>query len=330
MGLLKRDRSPAGLATIFCAVLVLISINACSNPDETPESTREARSWSEGKLVALNGTDLYVREMGSGEPIIIIHGGPVLEHGYLLPHLEKMADSHRLIFFDQRLSGRSSSEVAEGDITFAKFLGDIDAVREHVGDSTAHIMGHSWGGLLAMMYAAKYPERTRSLILISPMPASWDDWQDENERLAALAFEEDLADRRRVMESEAFEKNLASAFEELYRISFRSQFHDRSKVDALSFYVPDDLSVRSQRFAALMPELEGYDLYESLRSLLIPTLLVYGAAEPAASLSGLKIRDAIPNVTLAIIPDAGHFSFVESPEDFHAVINRFFGTETER
>jgi proline iminopeptidase len=249
----------------------------------------------------------------------------VLEHGYLLPHLNKLAETHRLILFDQRLSGRSSADVPAEDVTFEKFLGDIDAVREYAGESSVHVMGHSWGGLLAMMYASSYPEQTRSLILVSPMPGSWDDWQEENARLASLTPEQDAVDRNRVMDSEAFAQQEISAFEELYRISFRSQFHDRSKVDGLTFYIAPDLNERSRRFGALMPQLQGYNLYESLSTITAPTLLMYGAAEPAGSMSGLKIRNAIDGAIFSIIPDAGHFSFVESPDEFNDVLSRFLG-----
>ena len=319
-------------ATAVCLLLLSVLVSAgCSRTGESDavrvgdETKVEESVAGSGKLVPLNGTDLFVREMGQGETILVIHGGPVLEHGYLLPHLNKLAETNRLILFDQRLSGRSSADVPVEDVTFEKFLGDIDAVRVYAGEESVHVMGHSWGGLLAMMYATTFPEQTRSLILVSPMPASWNDWQEESMRLASLALEQDAIDRERVMQSEAFAQQEISAFEELYEISFRGQFHDRSKVDQLTFYIPPDLNERSRRFGALMPQFQDYNLYESLATISAPTLVMYGAAEPAASMSGLKIRDAIDGAVFSIIPDAGHFSFVEAPDEFNDVLQQFLG-----
>ena len=59
-------------------------------------------------LLPVNGTELFVHRIGGGEPIVGVHGGPVLEHGYFLPHFERLAADFELIFFDQRLSGRSA------------------------------------------------------------------------------------------------------------------------------------------------------------------------------------------------------------------------------
>ena len=84
----------------YLFVVAVVVLTACN--ESAP------RNEAQGGLLSLNGTKLYVKTMGSGEPIIVIHGGPVLEHGYLLPHLEPLSRDYRLIFFDQRLSGRSS------------------------------------------------------------------------------------------------------------------------------------------------------------------------------------------------------------------------------
>ena len=177
-------------------VVAVIVLTACN--ESAP------RNEAKGGLLSLNGTELYVKTMGSGESIIVIHGGPVLEHGYLLPHLEPLSRDYRLIFFDQRLSGRSSAELDSTEVRMENFVEDIEAVRSYFGLERVHVMGHSWGGLLAMKYALEYPERLNSLVLLNSMPASSALWQEEEAILASRADPEDASDREELVSSEAY------------------------------------------------------------------------------------------------------------------------------
>ncbi len=298
-------------------VVAVVVLTACN--ESAP------RNEAQGGLLSLNGTELYVKTMGSGEPIIVIHGGPVLEHGYLLPHLEPLSRDYRLIFFDQRLSGRSSAELDSTDVRMENFVEDIEAVRSYFGLERVHVMGHSWGGLLAMKYALEYPERLNSLVLLNSMPASSALWQEEEAILASRADPEDASDREEVVSSEAYANDEPDAFEALYRISFRKQFHDPALVDSLHFYIAPDLRERSRRFGAIMQDMVDYDLHEDLRSLKVAVLLLYGADEPAVELSGARILETLENGRLVVIPRAGHFPFVEQPDRFLSEVRRFLG-----
>jgi len=311
-----RSLSRLGHGRQVAAVLVfLLLLSACQNPQFPP--------LSEGELVPINGTELFVRTLGQGDPVIVVHGGPVLEHGYLFKHLQPLAEAVHLIYYDQRLSGRSSPDVDSSEVTMANFVEDIEAIRRHFGLRRIHLMGHSWGGLIAMNYAITHGKELQSLILMNSMPASWEVWQEENKRLAALADPADAEDMNRVLSSEAYARKEVSAFEELYRISFRAQFYDRRLVDSLSFYIAPDLDERRIKFGALMPELVNFDIHEELSSVTAPTLILYGAAELAASLSGQRLRLSIPDSKLIIIPNSGHFPFVEMPGAFQTTVLSF-------
>ena len=80
----------------------------------------------ESGLRNINGTELFVKTMGKGEPILIVHGGPGLSHDYYLPHLDTLAQDHQLIFYDQRVSGASSMNVDSSNITLDAFIKDIE------------------------------------------------------------------------------------------------------------------------------------------------------------------------------------------------------------
>src|SRR5437016_7055319 len=110
----------------------------------------------------LPGVRLFYRSMGRGEPVLFLHGGPGLPHGYLLPWMEPLARSHRLVFFDQRGVGRSDKP-EHGSYGVADIAQDVDALRRSLRLGKVHLFGFSWGGALALEVAIRYPGSLRSL-----------------------------------------------------------------------------------------------------------------------------------------------------------------------
>ncbi len=127
---------------------------------------------------------LYVRELGRGLPIVVVHGGPDFDHEYLLPDLDRLASRFHLIYYDQRGRGRSFSGEPPGRVTIASETEDLDRVREWTTHARIAVLGHSWGGLLALEYAIRHPDRVSHLILLNPAPVSHQD---------ALTFRRSLA-----------------------------------------------------------------------------------------------------------------------------------------
>ena len=106
---------------------------------------------------------LFCREVGEGPPIVVVHGGPDFDHCYFLPELDRLADSFRLVYYDQRGRGRSADGVRAEDVTLGSEIDDLDRVRSHFGLESIAVLGHSWGGVLAMEYAVRHPERVSQL-----------------------------------------------------------------------------------------------------------------------------------------------------------------------
>jgi proline-specific peptidase len=122
--------------------------------------------------VPIPGRQLYFREIGDGPPLVILHGGPDFNHSYLLPEMDRLASAFRLIYYDQRGRGRSSAGVDVDDVTIDSEVDDLDRLRQHFGLSEIALLGHSWGGLLAMEFITRHPDRVSHLILMNSAPAS--------------------------------------------------------------------------------------------------------------------------------------------------------------
>lgn len=297
---------------IILILLSIVLIVAGCNQKENKEGHK-----------SINGTEIYYKRMGAGEPLVVIHGGPVLDHSYLLPYLEPLADQNELIFFDQRLSGRSSADVDSSEVTLNNMIEDIEELRKALDLDKIHILGHSWGGLLAMKYAIKYPDNMRKLALSNPMPASAGLWQQEQIELSKRMTAADRKARQEVLNSEAYKANSSEAIEKLLLLSFENQFHDTTFIDSLDLFIPDDYKKRSRKFGYLMTDLRKYDLHSQLSELKVPTLVIYGADEPAADLSGKKLDKIMPDSKLKIIEESGHFPFIEKSDSFLSSIRNF-------
>jgi len=305
--------------SFFYTPLLLLFILICTGGCEQPDQKITAR---EG-LAEINGTELYFKRIGEGEPVVVLHGGPVLEHGYLVPYLEPLADRYELIFFDQRLSGRSSADLDSTEVRLSEFVEDIEGLRRRMDLDKIHLLGHSWGGFLAMNYALKYPSSLRSLVLLNSMPASSELWRKEEKILARGITRENRLQRQAIISSSRFQRDNSEAVEQLLKLFYRNQFRDPSLADSLDFDLPDNYAERGKRFGYVMQDIENYDLHPDLASVETPALLLYGSIEPSAAASGPKIRESMPNSELVIIEDTGHFPFIEKPDIFLTELRAF-------
>ena len=129
------------------------------------------------KAISRLGTRSCIPEVGQGTAIIVLHGGPDFDHSYLVPDLDRLSDSFHLIYHDQRGRGRSADRVQPEDVTLASDIADIEKVRQYFHLDSVVLLGHSWGTVLALEYALRYPQRVSRKILLNPAPASTQDYK---------------------------------------------------------------------------------------------------------------------------------------------------------
>src|ERR1700722_11609704 len=150
--------------SILAALLLFTVIVAASFAQDDHPLSQHRQGF-----VAIADGSLYYNEIGRGIPIIIVHGGPgVLDQGYLQTQLLQLAAEHRLIFYDQRGSGKSlNTKLDEKHINIDQFVKDLEALRTSLGLEKFILMGHSWGGLLAMQYAIAHQDHLLGLVLLN-------------------------------------------------------------------------------------------------------------------------------------------------------------------
>ena len=311
------------------AMLFLAIVIVCAGAGTHREHVRPRES-----RIPVQGARLYCREVGSGVPIIVLHGGPDFDISYLLPELDRLSDKFHLIYYDQRGRGRSADHVKPEDVTLKSELADLDEVREHFHLDKVVLLGHSWGTVLALEYALRHPERVSRLVLMDPAPASAADVNRfRKERVEKWPVLMEL--RKAIADTTAYKDADPEAVVAYYRVHFKpalarpedyeklilrmqARFIEQGKDGILKSRAVEDRLV-NETWASP----NGYDLHPKLKDLNIPTLVITGDHDffPFAA---EHIAQAIPGARLVTLKDCGHFPYLECPAPLREQIDAFF------
>lgn len=281
--------------------------------------------------VALDHARLYYREIGYGQPVLVLHGGPDFDHCYLLPELDLLARSLRLIYYDQRGRGLSGEGVQPDEVSLQSELADLDAVRAHFQVERVALLGHSWGGLLALEYALHYPHRVSHLLLMNSAPVSHADlvtFREERLRTAR----EDVEQLQVLATTDAYQAGDLEEDAAYYRIHFRAAFRHKEQCEQLVARLRTNqtpagiLKARAieQRLYEQTWLRADYNLANGLPQLDVPTLVLHGEKDFIPLACVASIAQALPRARLVVLPDCGHFSYLEAPAVVQQALSTFF------
>jgi proline iminopeptidase len=282
--------------------------------------------------VVVDRARLYTRVVGTGRPILVLHGGPDFDHHYLLPEMDRLADSFRLIYYDQRGRGRSADGVRPEDVSIASEVEDVDRVRCHFGLESVALLGHSWGGVLAMEYATRHPERVSHLILMNTAPASGDDCQVLRQHLARLRPAGDVEQMQTLAASDRFRAGDLDVEAEYYRIHFRPALGSPERLEDVLGRLRTHFTAESVLVARAIEHrlydetwmTAGYNLIPRLQALNIPTLVLRGEDDFIPVAVADRIARAMPHARLCELARCGHFVYLDSPDEVHEHISALF------
>lgn len=273
--------------------------------------------------VDINGTALYYKTTGEGDPIVVLHGGPGFDHRQFLPYIWDLAEDHQVILYDQRGTGLSSGQVDPVSISIGTFIQDIEEIRKAFGLEKMNLLGHSWGGILAMHYAVKHPESLKSLILCSTA-ASVDSFATMRATYTANRLPEDQKLLEEMMASDALRNGDPKAYEEFWRVYFKPYFDDQSLVAGLDLqFAPNTIKYGSQVAGYMLDSIGAFDLHDELKTLHVPTLIVHGESDPMSPDYARRIHESIAGSQLVLIEHTGHWLFIDGRETFRDSILSF-------
>ena len=302
----------------FIFIAGLISIFSCI-----------AHAQSKSGIKTLNGTRIFLTQNGEGESLVVLHGGPGLNHLYFKPHLEILEKNFQVIYYDQRASGKSATPSSTDSINMNFLVNDLEAIRKEYRIDKMNVLAHSWGAVLAVHYALAYPDHIKKLILSNPAMLSREFDQEATKLAKAKTTDEDSVRRAELM---ATGMRDVQNYEDFFLLSFKASAHDPKNLTKINLGLPVNFPEASRAlFSGLMKDpATQRDLYFDLPRLRMPVLVIHGEADiiPPASLE--KLRQNIPNVSYESFPKSGHFPFVEETERFNDVVKKFLSGEKEK
>ena len=273
----------------------------------------------------INGTNLYYKTLGSGDPIVVLHGGPGFDHRQFLPFIWELAQGHQVILYDQRGTGLSSGPVDSMSISINTFIADIEGIRKAFKIEKLNLLGHSWGGILAMHYAIEHPDMLKSLILCSTA-AAVESFDEMRANYGAARSVEDAALLQEIAGTAEFENQDPRAVERFWRVFFKPYFADPSQVEKMDLLFTEN-TLRYGNLVAgyLFQSIGAFDLHEDLRVVDCPVLVIHGDADPMPLKYAERIHEAIAGSELVIAENCGHWLFVDGTETFRTSILDFLG-----
>ena len=268
----------------------------------------------------MNGVELFTRTAGDGPDVIVLHGGPGAHHDYLLPQFDALAVGRRLRYYDQRGGGRSPVHRAT-PVGWREHVADLDALVGRWDVAPATLLGYSWGGLLAMLYAAERPQRVGRLALVSPAPIDWSFQRDFERRFEARQNRSEIVQARAALR----ESDLRSRDPEAYRqrafeLSVAGYFKDPARARDLTPF-----RVTERTHQAVWRSLRETDLTTErgrLCSLEVPTLVLHGRHDPIPLASAEHVAECL-HARLEILEESGHVPHVEQFDMFVSLLDAF-------
>jgi proline iminopeptidase len=243
----------------------------------------------------------------------------IYSHAILWPALAPLAADRQLVFYDQRGRGASQAPPGLRSSRIEYDAGDIPALRDALGIAGWDILGHSWGGGIAMLAAERDPVGVRRLVLVDAVGAT-SDWVGDLHRDALARLEGAERERLAVLDPVALRGDDPAIHSEYSRALYHAYFAD-PELSRL-FAPPREGSATGAAVAARLRR-EGYDWRAALPRISATTLVVHGAQDVLPARLATEIHSLIPRSTLLLLDGAGHMPFWEQPDAFFRGVRDF-------
>jgi proline iminopeptidase len=325
------------------AVLLIASLLACTRAPEAPTAADGVAAnvyRIEEGFVDVGDVFVYYKALGTGAPLMILHGGPGASHDYLLPYLIPLARTNRLVFIDERGSGKSTKLDDPSGYTVENMADDVETVRRALGLGKVSLLGHSYGGVLAQAYALKYQDNLTHLILASTFHSTRQLNDVFKKMMAAMTPE--LRGRIEALEraglygnGKEFEKNryptpyMVAAWGEgyfpyLYRRHPDPNF-DPSSSGEMAWDLYREMWGSHGEFV-VDGNLVSVEYADRLGSLHVPTLITVGDHDECDPEIARDMQRCIPGSQLVVLPESGHMTFVDQQNLFLKTVGDFVKT----
>jgi proline iminopeptidase len=284
------------------------------------------RSWMWPRRLKIRDVSLFVEVVGRGYPLLLMHGGPGADHWTLLP-FRRIADQFTLIFYDHRCNGRSEGAPVSS-MTWENLTADADALRRKLGFERWAVLGHSFGGHVALEYALRYPDSLSHLVLLDTGGDSRWSQQNAADLLARRGYSPRKVELVRRLFNGEFAPN--EMFPILMRIG-GAYFHHPSLWLTFRDVIRGEWRTKMRPEALIFAGrhlVKGWTIMDRLGEITVPTLVMAGRDDflfpPEHQ---LELAAGIPHARLHIIERAGHNPHSEQPAEVMEAVRDFISPD---
>ena len=317
--------------------VLFIACNQMSDKNASLKISSTSLFVAEEGFIDAHGILIYYKALGKGQPLVVLHGGPGASHDYFLPYLLPLVRSNRVIFIDERGSGRSQKLENPAAYTVENMADDVEAVRQGLELGKISLLGHSCGGVLAQAYALKYPENLTHLILCSTFQST----KKMNEVFKKI--KEKMAPELRARIKNMEKSGLFGHGKEYEKNRYTSEYMNAAWGEGYFPYLyqnhPDpnfDPNNSGNMAWDLYREMWGsngefiidgnmisVEYTDRLSSIKVPTLITVGDHDECDPSLSQEMHEKIAGSTLVILPKSGHMTFVDQPTLFFSAVDEF-------
>ena len=285
------------------------------------------KAQEQGFAPSTDGTDIHYTVIGEGNPLLLINGGPGYSSHHFVNIGKQISDStrRRVILFDQRGTGKSELETIDSTtVNMELMVKDIEAIRKHLDIEHWDVMGHSFGGILAMFYAADHGDRISKLILSASggIDASFVGYVTPNVRMR-------LSDHNREkLDHWSDPDNITDPVEALNKRTeafAEATVYDKSHMPDIVKALTAPGAYKDQINGLVWTDLLGnnYNLEPELQNFDKPALIIQGRQDYVGDATAFRIHMALPNSELFFINRSGHYMWVDRPEVYSNKLDSF-------
>jgi proline iminopeptidase len=268
---------------------------------------------------------LLYKDYGQGEPVLVLMGGPGFSGDGMEPVAQMIAKRGRAIVPDQRGSGGSMPKDAKA-ITLDATLADLEALRKELGLEKWTVWGCSWGGMLALDYASKFPTSIKGLVLVDSGGPSFAGAEAFSDNMKARMSADDLSAQRYWSQPDVVSKDPMRAAIEGIRAILPSQFYDRTKAhQAIAILKAGKEHYNPEADEHLSPDYEqgAPARIEALRKVDVPTLILHGRQDPMPESVALENQKLLKGSRLVWLDRCGHWPWIEQPAALEKALFEF-------
>jgi len=273
-------------------------------------------------FLSIRGVHLFAKAIGQGYPLVLMHGGPGADHVSMLA-FKPCADEFTLIFYDHRCNGRSEGADVSS-MTWDNLTADAEALRQALGFEQWAVLGHSFGGMVALEYALRYPRSLSHLLLVDTCGDTWWVQQNAPELLAKRGFSLATVETARRFYNGQIEPN--RFLSSLMKLA-KAYYHKTNPLLVVRETVMG-MQVKTRPEAQIFAFgqlLKGWSVMDRLGEIDVPTLVMAGRDDfQFPPEHQVALANGIPGASLEIIERAGHNAPTERPAEVIAAVRRFF------